>query len=147
MGFIVHCCGCVPGGGVTLPGCPCTNIAETLTVDVVGQTGSTFFVDGVMTWRTVPADVSGLYPASPAFWSDVLDYGGGFGIRYRWGMMCEGGFYRLRSIVVEDPAPPVAVPYIFDTTTYIIPGSGNTCSPFALTNGSNSLTVNVDVLA
>ena len=136
------------GGGITLPGCPCIDIPSPLTVDVVSQSGSTFFVDGTMTWGTVPSDVSGLYADSPAFWSEVLDYNYGIlGIRYRWGLRCESGFYRLHAVAVEDPSPPQPLPYLLDTTTYVVPGAGNSCDPFGLTNGGNSILVDVDVLS
>ena len=136
------------GGGITLPGCPCIDIPSTLTVDVISQPFGLFFVDGTLTWRAVPADVSALYPDSPAFWSDVLDYNyATTGIRYRWTLRCESGFYRLHAVVVEDPAPPQPIPYILDSVTYVIPASGNTCDPFNLTNGSNANGVNVDVLS
>lgn len=146
MGFIAHCCGCTPGGGVTLPGCPCTNIPQTLTVDVVSQAFNTHFIDGTMTWRTVPSDVASAFPESPAFWSDILDYDyTNTGIRYRWGLRCETGFYRLRAMAVEDPNPVFGLPYALSGTTYVIGASGNACSPFALTNGSNTIGLDVDV--
>lgn len=147
------CCSGGPGGGgVIILGCACTSIPSPVTVTFTGSSLYTCYAcsylgASTLTWQPSPIAVPNISVSvgDMLFLSESLDftyYGPGFTYNYYLGLLCDRIFIRIYPIfyafngVPFDPTtnPPSANAPIYSFT---IGRPGNSCAPFALTNGDD----------
>lgn len=132
-----------PAGGPThtIPGCPCTAIPDQLFlhVGVAAPPGLDYVVPMILQYGPKPAalafynaDPNGYYSTAPHTTSD-----GNFKVWYWFG--CSAGLYFLQFLY--DPTSPNGYPERGLIMSWLVGLSGNTCTPFSLTNGTSSVSL------
>jgi hypothetical protein len=127
-----------------LNGCPCTAIPDSLSVVVPVPDYSPFGYPTIrpdtLTFGPTPPDCpnAAIYPG---YWGvSALQYqpaGQSFPLIFRNTFRCVGGQYFLSQWITKDSGGPIADSGFYNVFKWLIGFSGNSCSPFKLTNGVN----------
>jgi hypothetical protein len=133
-----NCCGTSGGGGGDIPGCTCQGMPNTLTMTISGTDPITglpacdpgTFQPCTLLWQTTPTAFSGLGLGSSCYLSTTTFTDPYTGTDFYYVLGCTAVFYSLSRIYVGPP------PY-HDSTIYAwsVGLTGNTCTPFLLSNG------------
>jgi hypothetical protein len=121
--------------GVFLPGCPCTSVPRTLQVSVSkpNSNGHIFHPATLQYYSPVPSQFSSLALGSFAFLS-TTSFTDDFSANPFWYLFgCFQGYYALSRVYPGSSTGPA----FRDSVRYkwLIGFTGNTCSPFLLSNG------------
>ncbi len=132
------CCGCDGGGGggtASIPSCFCTAIPVTLTMTSADETCNYhMFQSCTIQYGPTPSMFSSLNIGDNTFLSTegFADPVAGDAVFYYF-LTCQYNQFSLTRIY---PSSPYGSPYRDGVLyTWLIGGSGNTCSPFNLSNG------------
>lgn len=123
------------GGTGTLAGCSCAHPPAVLTLTASSEGCSNgLFHSCTITYKTVPSSLGPLRLGSSAYLGDTSFVDTQTGDSYYYYLSCFGSVIRLSRVF---PTSIFGSPFL-DSVIYVwtIGLSGNTCSPFSLTNGA-----------
>jgi hypothetical protein len=121
------------GSGISLFGCACTSIPSTLTVTLSGPCDS-IFNDCTLQYGTTPSAFSAVGLGASCFLSTASFTDAQTGLTFYYHFRCDRIFMRLsRIFVASSYSSAFEDSFIY---SWSIGQSGNSCSPFALTNGT-----------
>lgn len=131
--------GSTPAVSHFLTGCPCARLPDTFSMHVQSQpTNKTtsYVFPAAFQWMTKPAELAiyrtdavGYYSTRTFFSSDQL-----YKFRYTFG--CSQGLYYVTCLMTPDS--PLGYPGALFIINWLVGLPGNTCTPFALSNGSTN---------
>lgn len=126
-------CGCASGNTVILFGCPCA-VPLTLTMTVTNSSANFhIFHDATLQWQTTPGGLAGLGGGANAMLSTATFTDDSSTNPFRYFFFCASAYFCLARVYEQSP---YGSPYLEQIRYRWLAGaSGNTCSPFSLTNG------------
>lgn len=129
---------CSSSGGHTVAGCPCTAIPDTIYLHVASPpSGDNLVFPAAIAWQTKPSDLSRYTSDPTGYYSDEFTSSSG-NYKFRYWFGCSQGQYFVSGLFTPDS--PLGYPGRFLVMQWLVGLSGNTCTPFSLTNGSTANT-------
>ena len=121
--------------GHILVGCPCTHLPDSVYMRIIGPPSggvNQIVYAATLTFQSRPSDMSTYNFNNPGYWSNVFTASDGFTI-YRYYLACNPfGQYIIGYALT--PTSPTGYPAAFAFVSALPGRSGNTCSPFSMTN-------------
>jgi hypothetical protein len=119
--------------GHTLPGCPCTELPDSLFMHVKIVSPLSLVVPAALTYMSRPADLS-VYSTDPVgyYSAKYTSSDGLYALRF-W-FSCIQGVYYVWGLFTPDSV--LGYPGIFRIMSWLVGLGGNTCNPISLTNGA-----------
>jgi hypothetical protein len=123
-----------PPPPATIPGCSCAAIPTTLTMSSSGPCVVGDFQPCTIAWQPTPPEFSGLGLGANCFLSTATFVDPFSGGTFRYHLGCGGAYLSLNR--VYEPSPDGTAYSDSTIYTWMIGASGNSCSPFLLSNGT-----------